>query len=84
MNITLRKNDFEFLRYLANRELALKQIGEELGITKWEVQRVFDNLQESGMVKSRKEGRERFVKITKNGIYFREFYLRQRRKNGNR
>lgn len=83
MEITLKEKDFGFLMYVADRELALKQIREELGITKQEVQRIFDNLQEAGMIRSRKEGRERFVKLTKNGNYFREFYRRQsRRKNG--
>jgi len=78
--IKLDEKDFEFLRYLADRELTLTQIREELGITKWDIQRVFDNLQKSGMIKSKKEGRERMVKITKNGEYFRDFYLRQKRR----
>jgi predicted transcriptional regulator len=80
MNITLKQKDFEFLTYLADRELTLTQISQELGITKWDVQRVFDNLQEAGMIKSKKKGRERLVKITKNGEYFRDFYLKQKRK----
>ncbi len=80
IDLNLKKRDFEFMRYLAYKELTLSQIKDELKITKWEVQRIFNNLNESEMLISRKEGRKRLVRLSKNGYYFKSWYLRNKLK----
>ena len=79
MEIVFKKKDFEFLKTLKNKELTLKEIGLKLGMIKQYTQGIFKNLEKSGMLESRKEGRNRFVKLNKNGRYFLNFYLRRKR-----
>ncbi len=76
MEIAFKKKDFEFMRILGKKELPLGKIGEELGTEKYETQRIFNNLDKRGMIYSRKEKRQRFVKLNNNGKYFLAFYLR--------
>ena len=77
MKIAFKEKDFEFLKALKNKELTLKEIGLKLGMIKQYTQGIFKNLEKSGMLESRKEGRNRFVKLNKNGRYFLNFYLRK-------
>ena len=79
MEIVFKEKDFEFLKTLKNKELTLKEIGSKLKIQKQYIQRIFKNLEKSGMLESRKKGRNRFVKLNKNGRYFLNFYLRGKR-----
>ena len=80
--INLKKKDFEFMKILNNNEMALGEIGSKMRLEKYEIQRIFNNLQKADMIISRKEKRKRLVKITKKGKYFNEFYKRQK-KQGN-
>lgn len=80
--IKLKKKDFEFMKTLNKDEMALGMIGSRMGLEKYEIQRIFNNLEKLGMLTSRKERRKRFVKLTKNGKYFNDFYKRQK-KHGN-
>lgn len=77
MEIALKEKDFEFMKVLKRKEASLGNIREELGIKKSQTQKIFNNLNKRGMINSRKEGRERLVKLNNNGIYFLNFYLRQ-------
>ena len=70
------------MKILNNNEMALGEIGSKMRLEKYEIQRIFNNLQKADMIISRKEGRVRFVKLTKKGKYFNEFYKRQK-KQGN-
>ena len=79
MEIALKEDDFEFMRILGKNELSLGKIREELGTEKSKTQKIFNNLNKRGMIDSRKEGRERLVKLNSNGRYFLAFYLRQLR-----
>ena len=84
IDLNLKERDFEFMVYLSYKELTLSQIKEKLGITKWEVQRIFNNLNKSGMLISRKEGRKRMVRLSRNGHYFNDWYQRNKIKISNK
>ncbi len=76
--LNLKKKDFEFMKILNNNEMPLGMIGSKMGIEKYEIQRIFNNLVKSGMIISRKEGRKRLVKLIKNGKYLNDWYQRSK------
>ena len=80
IEINLKKKHIKFMKILNSKELSLGVIGSKMGLKKYGTQRIFNSLEKSGMVVSRKQGRKRLVKLNKNGKYFNEFYKRQRRK----
>ena len=82
IEINLKKKHFKFMKILNSKELSLGMIVSKMGLKKYEIQRIFNSLEKSGMVLSRKQGRKRLVKLNKNGKYFNEFYKRQK-KQGN-
>ncbi len=67
--------DFKFLRAIGKIPLTLKQIGEKEGMKKWECTRIANGLEGLGWIKTWKEGKFRYVKITFNG----EFWKRRAR-----
>lgn len=79
MMINLKEREFVFMKILGEKERSLGVIGSEMKLGKFVIQRIFNKLEESGMLDSRKDGRERLVKLNKNGKYFNEFYKRQRK-----
>ena len=82
MNLNLKKNDFEFMKILGDQKLILSQSSKKLVITQWMVQRIYNNLNECGMLKSKKKGRKRLVKLNKNGHYFNAWYQRNKMRIG--
>lgn len=68
MEIKLKERDFVFMKILGEKELSLGIIGSKMGLNKFVMQRILDKLEKSGLVDSRKDGRERLVKSNKDGI----------------
>ena len=81
MMINLKERDFVFMKILGEKELPLGVLGSKMGLHKFSIQRIFNKLEQSGLIDSRKDGRERLVKLNKNGKYFNEFYKKQKNKS---
>ena len=81
----LRILDFEFLQEISKREKNLTQIKDDMDKSYWGMplsafQKILTKLENVGFVKSERRGRQRFVKITSDGKYFLNWYIRHRRK----
>lgn len=80
----LREIDFEFMKEVSQREKNLSQLRRNLNSRKnlkthlSVIQKILIKLENAGYVKSERRGRQRFVKITSDGEYFLNWYLRQR------
>ena len=60
------------MRAIGKRPLTLKQIGEKEEIPKWECTRISDRLENMGWIKTWKEGKFKYVKITFNGEFWKK------------
>ena len=75
----LRILDFEFLQGVSKKEKNLTQIKDDMdkgyfGMPLSTFQKILAKLENVGFVKSERRGRQRFVKITKDGKYFLSWY----------
>lgn len=89
----LREFDFEFMsaakiiisrrqkQNITIKGASLSEIQEKVG-TDWELwkyQKTLKKLESAGLVKSERIGRQRIVKLTMNGVYFLEWYRRNKK-----
>lgn len=68
MEIKLKERDFVFMKILGEKELSLGVLGSKMGLNKFVMQRILDKLEKSELINSRKDGRERLVKLNKDKI----------------
>jgi len=80
----LRILDFEFMEEVLKKEKSLTQIKNDMDKGHWGMplaafQKILTKLQSIGFVKSERRGRQRFVKITKDGRYFLNWYQKNKK-----
>ena len=83
MTPELRVVDFEFMRAV-KKEKTLTQISFLVDKSYWHLnlsafQKILTKLENAGYVRSERRGRQRFVKITKDGRYFLNWYLKRKK-----
>ena len=83
----LRILDFEFLQEISKKEKTLTQIKDNMDKGYWGMplaafQKILAKLENIRFVKSERRGRQRFVKITKDGKYFLNWYQKNKKTIG--
>ena len=75
--ITIRKQDWEFLKILGKNKMTLSEIQKKLN-SKGKVcesQKIYNKLINTGLIQSKKEGRNREVKLSSSGLYFHKHLM---------